>query len=143
MRISDWSSDVCSSDLRLSRDDPESNLTHLPCYRRIVFFSKITRNDGPKNWVKTGLQLLRQGSHLLRHIINADDTGRGEKAQYCKIEPARTPFHPIGGGGGHILPCPAPQVYGTGAPCSRSASSTYHRHNHSVQCSDTRTQHDE
>src|SRR3546814_7220217 len=104
MRISDWSSDVCSSDLRLSRDDPESNLTHLPCYRRIVFFSKITRNDGPKNWVKTGLQLLRQGSHLLRHIINADDIGRGEKAQYCKIEPARTPFHPIGAGAGHILP---------------------------------------
>src|SRR3546814_14826042 len=65
MRISDWSSDVCSSDL-------------------------ISRNDGPKNRVKTGLQLLRQGSHLLRHIINADDIGRGEKAQYCKIEPART-----------------------------------------------------
>src|SRR3546814_4920207 len=100
MRISDWSSDVCSSDLcgfahhggsgddfgckeksersgasyeirahqphhgltryakgqrdsSLSRDDPESNLTHLPCYRRIVFFSEITRNDGPKNRVKT------------------------------------------------------------------------------------------
>src|SRR3546814_8515837 len=79
-------------DSSLSRDDLESNLTQLPCYRRIVFFSEITRNDGSKNRVKSGLKLLRQGSHLLRTIRNADDIGRGEKAQYRQIESECTSF---------------------------------------------------
>src|SRR3546814_18047361 len=66
-------------DSSLSRDDPESNLTHLPCHRRIVFFSEITRNDGPKKRVKTGFQLLRQGSNLLSHIIDRKSDVRGKR----------------------------------------------------------------
>src|SRR3546814_15208685 len=54
MRISDWSSDVCSSDLLLAEnlrrwsDKPEADCAEL--FRRMVFNAAVTNNDDhPRN----------------------------------------------------------------------------------------------
>ena len=73
---------------RLRRDDPESDLTHLPRNRGIIFIGKAARDHRAQNRFETAFQLLRQAGHLLRGPVNADHRRRDEKPQYGKVDTA-------------------------------------------------------
>src|SRR3546814_10909562 len=73
MRISDWSSDVCSSDLRLSRfanvEVREGDMHALPCdddsFDLVVLMHALTYAAKPAQAVAEAARVLRPGGQLL------------------------------------------------------------------------------
>src|SRR3546814_1047863 len=71
MRISDWSSDVCSSDLRISWDDALDRISRLLKDDRDANF--IEKNDDGKTvnrWLTTGMLAASASSNEVAYITH-------------------------------------------------------------------------